>query len=93
VNIIGRWGGDEFVVVLDCDLPQAQERVDRLSAWVCGSYTVEAAAGPVKLRLSASIGLAQFTPPETMKQLLQRADFAMYRQKAADGPSDRRTRR
>jgi len=93
VNIIGRWGGDEFVVVLDCDLPQAQERVDRLSAWVCGSYTVEAAAGPVKLRLSASIGLAQFTPPETMKQLLERADLAMYRQKAADGVSDRRTRR
>jgi diguanylate cyclase (GGDEF)-like protein len=93
VNIIGRWGGDEFVVVLDCDLPQAQERVDRLSAWVCGSYTVEAAAGPVKLRLSASIGLAQFTPPETLKQLLERADLAMYRQKAADGNSDSRSRR
>jgi GGDEF domain-containing protein len=38
---IGRWGGDEFVVVIDdCDLPQARERVDRLNAWVCGSYTV-----------------------------------------------------
>jgi diguanylate cyclase (GGDEF)-like protein len=93
VNIIGRWGGDEFVVVLDCELRQAQERVERLSAWVCGSYTVDSAAGPVRLRLSASIGLAQFTPPETLKQLLERADVAMYQQKAADGISDRRTRR
>ena len=93
VSIIGRWGGDEFVVVFDCDLRQAEERVNRLNAWVCGSYTVEAAAGPVKLRLTASTGLAQFTPPETMKQLLERADVAMYRQKAADGISDRRARR
>jgi PleD family two-component response regulator len=43
--------------------------------------------------LDASIGLAQFTPPETMKQLLERADIAMYQQKAADGASDRRTKR
>jgi diguanylate cyclase (GGDEF)-like protein len=93
VNIIGRWGGDEFVVVLDCDLPQAMERVERLSAWVCGSYTVEAAAGPARLRLNASLGLAQFTPPETLKQLLERADLAMYRQKALVGIGDGRARR
>jgi diguanylate cyclase (GGDEF)-like protein len=91
-NIVGRWGGDEFVVVLDCGLPQAQERIDRLSAWVCGSYTVEAAGRPVKLRLDASIGLAQFAPPETLRQLLERADVAMYRQKAVarSGARDRR---
>jgi diguanylate cyclase (GGDEF)-like protein len=93
VSIVGRWGGDEFVALFDCDLPQAMERVSRLSDWVCGSYTVEATAGPVKLRLNASIGLAQFTPPETMKQLLERADAAMYRQKAADGKSAPQARR
>jgi diguanylate cyclase (GGDEF)-like protein len=93
VNIIGRWGGDEFVVVLDCDLRQAQERVERLSTWICGNYTVEAPAGTIKLRLNASIGLAQFTPPGTLKQLLERADAEMYRQKSTDRKSSQQTKR
>ena len=93
MNGIGRWGGDEFVVVLDCDLRQAKERMERLSAWICGNYTVEAPLGSVKLRLSASIGLAQFKPPETMKKLLERADAEMYRRKAADGASESQMRR
>src|ERR1035437_337938 len=82
-DIIGRWGGDEFIVLLDCGLAEAQAQIERLSKWVCGSYTVEGASGPKKLRVNASIGLAEYAPPETMEQLLDRADAEMYRQKAA----------
>ena len=82
-DIIGRWGGDEFIVLLDCGLAEAQAQIERLSKWVCGSYTVEAASGPKKLRVNASIGLAEYAPQETMEQLLDRADAEMYRQKAA----------
>ena len=82
-DIIGRWGGDEFIVLLDCRLQEAQAQIERLSKWVCGSYTVEGNAGPRKLCIKASIGLAEHAPPETMKQLLDRADAEMYRRKAA----------
>ena len=43
----------------------------------------EGKAGEVKLRVDASIGLAERAPGEEMKELLARADAAMYVEKAA----------
>jgi diguanylate cyclase (GGDEF)-like protein len=79
----GRWGGDEFILLLDCDKSKAKAKIDRLREWVCGNYTVQVRSGPIKLRVDASIGLAEHLPMETMKGLLARADAEMYRQKAA----------
>jgi len=36
----------------------------------------------MNLRVNASIGLAEYMPAETMKELLSRADAAMYERKA-----------
>jgi diguanylate cyclase (GGDEF)-like protein len=82
-DMIGRWGGDEFILLLDCDKPRAVAKIDRLREWVCGNYTVQGRTGPIKLRVDASIGLAEHRPMETMKGLLARADAEMYREKAA----------
>jgi diguanylate cyclase (GGDEF)-like protein len=81
-DVIGRWGGDEFVVLLDCSRAEASERIERLRRWVCGDYTVAGKSPAIKLRLSASIGLAEHVPGESMKALLARADAAMYAVKA-----------
>lgn len=82
-DLIGRWGGDEFVVVLDCDLATAKVKIDRLREWVCGSYKVQGRNGSTKLHVDASIGLAEHLQDESMKGLLERADSGMYRDKAA----------
>jgi PleD family two-component response regulator len=37
----------------------------------------------MKLKVEASIGLAEHKPGETMKDLLERADAAMYASKSA----------
>jgi diguanylate cyclase (GGDEF)-like protein len=81
-DVIGRWGGDEFVVLLDCSREEAAERIERLRRWVCGDYTVTGKSGAIKLRLDASIGLAEHVPGESMKALFARADAAMYAAKA-----------
>jgi diguanylate cyclase (GGDEF)-like protein len=82
-DLIGRWGGDEFIILLDCGLAMATSQIDRLREWVCGNYKLEGKSGQISLRVNASIGLAEHQPPEPMKALLSRADAAMYKNKAA----------
>jgi len=81
-DVVGRWGGDEFIVLLDCQLPEAEAQVARVSKWVCGNYTVNGNGGETKLCVDASMGVAEYVAGETMKELLDRADRGMYRQKA-----------
>jgi diguanylate cyclase (GGDEF)-like protein len=82
-DTIGRWGGDEFILLLHCGIREARGQVDRLQEWVCGNYTVQGSSAPRKLRVAASIGLAERLPGETMKELVDRADAGMYQEKAA----------
>ncbi len=83
-DIVGRWGGDEFIVILDSDIVTAQSQVERLQKWVLGEYTVKIAPGSkeVKVKVDASIGLAQWQAGQTRPELIASADSAMYRQKA-----------
>jgi len=82
-DTIGRWGGDEFILLLHCGLAEATAQIDRLRKWVCGNYTIQANSVPTKLQVSASIGLAERLAGETMKDLIARADVEMYRDKAS----------
>jgi diguanylate cyclase (GGDEF)-like protein len=83
-DLLGRWGGDEFMLVLDrCGIDEATSQIDRLREWVCGDYTVQGNSGARKLQVDASIGLAERQPAESMKDLVDRADAQMYQQKAA----------
>jgi diguanylate cyclase (GGDEF)-like protein len=82
-DTIGRWGGDEFILLLHCGIHEAKAQVDRLREWVCGNYTVQGGTAPRKLRVAASIGLAERLPGEAMKALVDRADTEMYREKMA----------
>ena len=52
-DLVGRWGGDEFLVLLDCPVTLAQAQMERVSKWVCGSYTVNREDRPLVLRIHA----------------------------------------
>jgi len=83
-DIVGRWGGDEFIVILDCDLETAQSQVERLRKWVLGEYTIQTdgTPGKVKVKINASIGIAQWQSGQTVQALVASADSAMYREKS-----------
>jgi diguanylate cyclase (GGDEF)-like protein len=82
-DMVGRWGGDEFIVVLRRDVAGANPQIERIRHWVFGNYTVETGAGKptLKVDVTAAVGLAQWTSGMTMKQLIEQADAAMYRDK------------
>jgi diguanylate cyclase (GGDEF)-like protein len=82
-DVIGRWGGDEFMILFDCGLAEAEAQKDRVRRWVCGNYDIQGKSGAIKLKVDASIGLAEHAPGELLKDLLARADGAMYEHKAA----------
>ncbi len=82
-DVIGRWGGDEFILVYDCGLAEAEAQTARLRKWICGNYEVKRKSGASKLRVEASVGLAAYAAGEGIKELVARADAAMYEQKAA----------
>jgi diguanylate cyclase (GGDEF)-like protein len=81
-DTIGRWGGDEFILLFDCGLEEAKGKTERLREWVCGNYSVPGKSETLKLRVDASIGLAAHAAGEGMTEVVGRADAAMYKQKA-----------
>lgn len=92
-DVIGRWGGDEFILLYDCGLGEAEGQCERLRKWICGNYEVKVKSGALKLRVDASIGLAASAAGEGLKELVARADAAMYEQKAASRRNENSVKR
>ena len=92
-DVIGRWGGDEFILLYDCGLAEAEAQTERLRKWICGNYEVKVESGALKLRVDASIGLAAHAAGEGVKELVARADAAMYEQKAASRHNENSVKR
>ncbi|KRC84871.1 diguanylate cyclase [Achromobacter sp. Root83] len=75
-DLCGRWGGEEFLVLLPNTQPDAAQAVmDRLVGDVRG---LAVAAGGDVLRLTVSIGMAYHHLGETFSETLSRADQALY---------------
>jgi diguanylate cyclase (GGDEF)-like protein len=83
-DCIGRYGGEEFLLVLpdlSVDDPSGVERVDSWRQAVAGHPFDIGAASP--LGVTCSIGVASALADETLESLIARVDAALYRAKAA----------
>ena len=80
-DLAGRYGGDEFIVVLDCGADLAATQLNRVREWVIGEYTLRIGADSHRVTVSASIGLATWVRGENITETLKRADAAMYQDK------------
>jgi diguanylate cyclase (GGDEF)-like protein len=81
-DVVGRWGGDEFIVLVDEDFREGETSVERIEQWVAGEYSVTTESGPRKVQVAAAIGFVSWQPGDTPTKILQRADAAMYEHKA-----------
>ncbi|MEP7363322.1 MAG: GGDEF domain-containing protein [Acidobacteriota bacterium] len=82
-DCVGRWGGDEFIVVAACDEREIAACIGRVRQWAFGDYTIESGGQKVKVHVEGAIGIATWQAGETAAALIGRADAAMYRDKAA----------
>jgi diguanylate cyclase (GGDEF)-like protein len=82
-DILGRFGGDEFVVLVEF----ADERSDVLITRMYKNLEEHNAKGLKPYQLSISLGTALFDPahPVTIEGLLTKADTLMYAQKRKRG--------
>lgn len=80
-DVIARFGGEEFVVVLlNTPLPEACTIAERIRENVAVT-TIELASGE-SIRITISIGIGLFTPPDPKCiNLLSRADKGLYNAK------------
>lgn len=81
-DLVGRLGGDEFAVVVDLDLDGGASRPDRLADLGRRVARAVAAHGAVTgYPVTASVGMALGRLGDSPRELLRRADHAMYEEK------------
>lgn len=73
-EVLGRFGGDEFIVISNVGL-------DELGAAVDAMFDEPITVDGTKIRINAGIGVATTTTPVASDELLRWADAALYRQK------------
>lgn len=74
-DVVGRWGGEEFMIVFQADGPGAAASAEKLRAIIM--ETEHGRAGKV----TASFGVTQFVDKDTIDTLVKRADQCLYRAK------------
>ncbi|MDG2113119.1 MAG: EAL domain-containing protein [Actinomycetota bacterium] len=76
---VGRFGGDEFVIVADTDRDEAGAMSERVLA------ALSRAGDETALPVTASVGVAEVMAGTTADEPIRRADIAMYRAKTTGG--------
>ncbi|MBN1536656.1 MAG: diguanylate cyclase [Anaerolineales bacterium] len=79
VDLVGRYGGDEFIALLpETDLPQAMAIAERLRKSV-SEMTFNTPTTQVKITIS--VGVAVLGKEDTLETLIKNTDLALYRAK------------
>ena len=87
-DIVSRWGGDEFLVIVDCSAEEVRDRIEPVRKWVDGDYAIKIDGETRKVSVHASVGMASWRPGETAAELIARADAAMYAGKSKERKVD-----
>lgn len=74
-DVLCRWGGEEFLLLLKCDAIEAERLADAMR---CRLLTHEFAHEGRLLRITMSMGMAALQPGDTLQTMVDRADRALF---------------
>ncbi len=79
-DVVSRWGGEEFLILLpNTGQDDAVEQAERLRALLDGD---QLAIDRYPHRVTASFGVSQYHPGQSVESVLKQADVALYQAKA-----------
>jgi diguanylate cyclase (GGDEF)-like protein len=78
VDLVARWGGDEFAVILTTSQRDAEARVHRIRRSALAECKVNVGGEAASVLLGASIGVVEWDGREDGPAMLARADRVMY---------------
>lgn len=70
-DLLVRWGGDEFVIVVENEIEEAEDVAE----------SIRRAYGEIETRISLSIGVAEASADDDADSLVRKADMALYQAK------------
>ena len=83
-ELLARYGGEEFVIIASqTKLREAEKVAERIRQKIATKDIINQSKNEKLGRLSVSLGVAQLEPGEPLLQLIERADRALYKAKAA----------
>lgn len=83
-DLAARFGGEELVGVLPgADVNVARSVAERIRQGIANRQVTRRSTGEILSGVTASIGVAQFAPGETISSLFERCDRALYAAKRA----------
>jgi diguanylate cyclase (GGDEF)-like protein len=74
-DVVGRWGGDEFVIVLELAVDQGKAVIERVFNQV-SAEPLSTTIGEIPIAIS--VGISEWIDGEPMDNVLARADGALY---------------
>jgi diguanylate cyclase (GGDEF)-like protein len=80
-DLVARWGGDEFAVIVNSSWNDAEARVDHIRRSMIGECRINSSRESVIVTVEPSIGVVEWDGSENAHELLARADHSMYRGK------------
>jgi diguanylate cyclase (GGDEF)-like protein len=77
-DVACRWGGDEFLLMLKGQLPDAIHRSRQLASQLHGRYPLVSQGRKIEVEISASFGVAQCQKGDSISAAFERADTMLY---------------